>query len=113
MTSPRTAGRYLAYASLYVAVFGFALIAISDSECRNGSGTISFPGHTGAPIAFVGGGVLALVALGFLSRERRESASRRWSSLAWACASLALGIALLDFFYYLVKGAFACGIGLI
>ena len=100
-------GAYAAYAALALALLGLPLISISDSSCRfagsatqDYAGDISEPGKTGGVLAFALAPLVAIAALVLLVRAGRDG--RRASRLALAAA-------ILNFFFWIAKAAFACG----
>jgi hypothetical protein len=99
-------------------VLGFATITLSDSHCGpvspktgSSSGEIREPGRTGGVLGFTLAPVLAVVALVRIPRARR--ARRPASGLAFTAALLALPLTGLNFVVFVMKAAFACGIGLL
>jgi len=108
-------GRYAAYAALTLALLGLPLIGISNSECRfvgradqDYAGGISEPGNTGGLLAFTLAPLLAIAALIMLVRARR--ANQDPSRLTITALILVFPLSVVNFAFFFVKGAFACGL---
>jgi hypothetical protein len=108
-------GPYAAYAALALAVLGLPLIGISDSSChfvgsakQDYSGEISEPGNTGGVLAFALAPLVAIAALVSLVRAGRNG--RPASRLAIVAAILVFPLAVLNFLFWIAKGAFSCGL---
>ena len=106
-------GRYAEYAALALALLGLPLIAVSDSDCRFYSegyaGVLSEPGATGGTLAFSLAPLLAIVALILLVRAARRHDAAPPSRLPVVAAIAVFPLAVANFLFWVVKGAFVCG----
>jgi hypothetical protein len=106
-------GRSAAYAALALTLIGLPLIAISESGCESGAagntGYLGEPGATGGVLGFSLAPLLAIAALILLGRAARRQEAARPSALPVVAAVAVFPLALANFLFWVVKGAFGCG----